>query len=239
MKLIANRSYLYDHCLSIDFLLRVCISMDQWLNASVATERAINGIKGPKLDKRRSKQVAKLTILVLLVLTIVSSIHDPIHRRLLDGGDEKRIWCIVTYASHVQTFNGVIQAVHFSVPFAIDLISFLIIIIKTTRQRSLAKRNEFYKQYLHFQLRQHHHLLISPVISVILALPRLIIVLGSGCMESARKSWLFLAGYFISFIPSMSTFLVFVMPSNLCKKEFDTTIQRHRKMIKTRILPMH
>jgi uncharacterized membrane protein len=69
------------------------------------------------------------------------------------------------------------------------------------------------------QFQQHKHLLTAPVILVILALPRLIIAFASKCMKSSDDSWLFAVGYFISFLPPMLTFVIFIVPSKFYKKE--------------------
>ncbi|CAF4398238.1 unnamed protein product, partial [Rotaria sordida] len=50
-------------------------------------------------------------------------------------------------------------------------------------------------------------------------LPRLIISFSSKCMESTRDPWLFLSGYYISFVPSLLIFAVFVLPSKKYKEE--------------------
>ncbi|CAF1033075.1 unnamed protein product [Adineta steineri] len=58
------------------------------------------------------------------------------------------------------------------------------------------------------------------------AIPRLIISFLSGCMKSARDAWFYLIGYFISFIPSMMSFVIFVLPSSMYKKIFDQSMER-------------
>ncbi|CAF1509173.1 unnamed protein product, partial [Rotaria sordida] len=80
---MTNQSFLKFQCISIDFFLRIGLSMDQWLNACVGIERTITIIKGTRFDKNKSKQIAKYIILILLVMTTSTTIHDPIHRRLL------------------------------------------------------------------------------------------------------------------------------------------------------------
>ncbi|CAF1501565.1 unnamed protein product, partial [Adineta steineri] len=100
MSIISNELFLKIQCISLDYLLRICLNMDQWLNAAVACERAITIIKATRFVKKKSKQAAKLVILLLLIFNIVILIHDPIYRRLLideenDNKYEKRIWCIV------------------------------------------------------------------------------------------------------------------------------------------------
>jgi len=82
---------------------------------------------------------------------------------------------------------------------------------------------------------EHKHLLIAPVVLVLLAIPRMILIYTSKCMKSADDVWLYLIGYFISLIPSMLTFLIFVLPSKLYKKEFDQTVARYRRVIRKRL----
>jgi hypothetical protein len=79
--------------------------MDQCLNACVSTERAYTTIKGTHFSKEKSRRAAKFIIVILLIGIIGSCIDDPIHRHLIDEGNEddnvRRIWCIVTYERSV------------------------------------------------------------------------------------------------------------------------------------------
>ncbi|CAF4238506.1 unnamed protein product [Rotaria sp. Silwood2] len=235
MGLIVNRSFLHFQCKSIDFLLQISLHTDQWFNACVAMERAITIIKGISFNKEKSKKVAKLMILAVLVFTIGTAVHDPIHRHLIDDNDndEQRIWCIVTYPSNVQVFNRMIQSIHFSVPFIINVISALVIITTAARHRATIQNYQSYEEHLRNQFRQHKHILIAPVVLAILISPRLFISFVSGCMKSSHESWIYLAGYFISFIPPMITFIVFVIPSKLYKEEFLAFIRKQRILIQT------
>jgi hypothetical protein len=115
---------------------------------------------------------------------------------------------------------------HFSLPFTINCISGLIIIIIATRTRSNVQKKKSYRTILRQQLSFHKHLLISTLILICLAIPRLIISFLSGCMKSTRESWFYLIGYFISFISPMLTFLIFILPSEMDQKEFNESIKR-------------
>jgi hypothetical protein len=213
--------------------------MDQWLSACVAVERAITAIKGLGFVKKKSRQAAKLVIVILLIVIVGTCIHDPIYRRLIneenEDDDQKRIWCIVTYPSSLQIYNYIIHIVHFFGPFMINLISPVILIIKTSHHQSNVHQERTYKEILHGQFREHRHLLTAPIVLVILALPRLIITFVSKCMNSTGDAWLFLVGYFISFIPSMLTFIVFISPSKFYRKEFHKSITQYRTIIQRRL----
>jgi hypothetical protein len=182
--------------------------------------------------------VAKYVILALILMIISTTIHDPIHRHLLyddNDDDEKRIWCIITYSVSLHTFNTFINMFHFLTPFTINIISAIIIIVITARQRVHIENHQCYQDVLREQFYQHRHLLITPVLLVILALPSLIISFVSGCMTSIGDSWLFLVGYFVSLIPSMLCFVVFVLPSRSYKKQLLTSIRRYRKILLTHL----
>jgi hypothetical protein len=237
MTFISNRLFLQIQCISLDFFLLVCLNMDQWLNACVASERAINIIKGVHFDKGKSKRVAKLVILILIIFNIVTSIHDPFYRHLIDEEheNEKRIWCIVSYPSSLQVYNSIMNSLHFFAPFLINLISAIILVTKKSRQESNVQTHRTQKELLREQFREHKHLFTAPILLVILGLPRLIISFVSKCMKSVNDSWLFLVGYFISFIPSILTFVIFVLPSKFYKKEFHRSIVLYRTNIRRRL----
>jgi hypothetical protein len=210
--------------------------MNQWLNACVAIERAFTIMKGARFQKKKSKKAAKIMIFILSIVMISTSISDPFYRRLIDeeNDSETRIWCILTYSSSLQKFNSTMHSFQFFAPFLINLVSAIILITKKSRQQTNFRTHQTYSQLLRKQLDEHKHLFIGPVILVILALPRLIISFVSKCMKSTSDSWLFLIGYFISFIPSMLTFFIYVLPSRLYKEEFRKTITGYRTTIQRR-----
>jgi hypothetical protein len=188
MASITNRSILHIQCVSVDFLIRICLSMDQWLNACVAIERAITAMQGVKFNKKMSRRVAKWVIFVLSLLTIITAIHDPIHRQLIDDDDddEQRTWCIVTYSTSVEVFNSAVNVVHFLIPFFINVISAIIIIMAGARQRARARSHQTYQQHLREQFQQHKQLLMGSCVLIIPAFPHLYISFISSCMKSAR-----------------------------------------------------
>ncbi|CAF1246309.1 unnamed protein product, partial [Adineta ricciae] len=171
----------------------------------------------------------------LLICNISTSIHDPIYRGLSEEENEnnehKRIWCVVNYSSNLQVYNRVINTFHFFIPFLINLISSIILITKKSRRQSNLHKNQPYSDELRKQLREHRRLLIAPVVLFLLALPRLILSYVSRCMNSARDSSLFLGGYFISFIPPIITFMIFVIPSEFYRKEYQKSITQYRQRI--------
>ena len=235
MSLIGSQLFLSIQCYSLDFLVRICLSMDQWFGACVAIERVVTSIKGANFNKRKSKQTAKRIIILLFIIVISTFIHDPIHRRLIDEeneiDDQKRIWCITTYSSTLRTYNSIIGTFHFLGPFLINFISILVLIRIQTNRRAVVQPQQTYRGHLQKQLYQHKHLLLAPIIFILLALPRIILTLISKCMQSIDDAWIFLIAYFNSLIPSILTFVLYVLPSKFYMREFRKIIVQHRSMI--------
>ncbi|CAF4837752.1 unnamed protein product, partial [Rotaria socialis] len=68
---------------------------------------------------------------------------------------------------------------------------------------------------------------------IIIAIPRLIISFGSECMKSVQSPWLYLSGYFIPFMPPLLVFIIFVLPSEFYRKEFNEATLRIKKVLQS------
>jgi hypothetical protein len=259
MNISTSLSVLRGGCISIEPILKLFVYLDSWLNACVAIERAVNVTKGVNFDKEKSKRIARWIIIILPFCIMVSIIHEPLYRELFVYNTEKvniirneteeaqtyenevygnvtyeirterYAWCLTRYSRSVQNYNTVILFFHLVVPFLVNLFSALIIIFRVARQRSTVQTKQTYREHILEQLSDHKHLAISPIILLVLALPRLIISLLSGCVKVSSNPWLYLLGYFISFIPSMLVFIVFVLPSEMYRKTFKESLQSCRR----------
>lgn len=183
----------------------------------------------------RSRNLSKYIIIGLIIFTISTFVHDPIHRQLFDEEindiEEKRIWCIVRFSNTFSKFNSILSIFHSVSTFIINIMSALIIIIMSTRQRRSLQNSQSYQHILSEQIHQHMNLLISPIILVVLSLPRLIISFSGACMKSTRDSWLFLIGYFISIIPSTITCLIFILPSTSYRQALRKILTQHQRTV--------
>ncbi|CAF0843443.1 unnamed protein product [Adineta ricciae] len=226
MNTITNHSFILINCILIDVLLKILLSYGEWLNGCVAVERVMAAVQGVRFNKRKSKSTSKYIILILLLIIIISYIHDPISRQLFNDKDEKRLWCIVKYSTNLKIYDKFINSFHFFMPFMINVSSAIIIIIQLFRIRSKAKKTSPSQTIFLEHIQQHKHLLISPCVLIILAIPRLIILFISRCMKSFRDPWLFLCGYYISFIPPLLLFIIFILPSENYKEEFLNVIKK-------------
>ena len=249
-----NKSILRTDCVFLGPVLKLCLYLDGWLNACVAIERAVNVSKGVNFDQNLSKRVARWIILILLILIMGSIVHEPIHHDLFEYTIQKHkpmnnyltvnmsmandtnaeyeneyhVLCVIRYSRSVQIYNTITLFIHLLVPFLANLCSALFIIFGTARRRSAAQKNETFKEIVRKQMSEHKQLLISPFILLILAMPRLIVSLASGCVDPSQNHWLYLCAYFVSFTPPMLIFTVFVLPSELYSKTFKESMTQCR-----------
>jgi hypothetical protein len=236
MNVSTRRSILRGGCVSIESLLKLFLYLDAWLNACVAAERAVLVVKGTGFNKEKSKRSARWIIGILAFCIMSSIIHEPLYRKLFEvktdeDKTETHVWCITRYSPYVQNYNTVILFFHLIAPFIVNLVSALFIIFGSARQRSAVRTRQTYREHIYEQFREHKQLLISPIILLMLSLPRLIISLLPGCVNASRYPWVFLIGYFISFIPSMLIFPIFVLPSQLYRKTFQDSLKTWRRQI--------
>jgi len=147
----------------------------------------------------------------MFVGILISYIHDTLSRRLYDDRDEQRIWCILDTSTKFKIYDRFRNLFHFLIPFVINIVSAIIIIVQVYRTR---------RTILIEEMKRHQHLLIAPLILIFLSIPRLIISFLFGCMESSHRPWLFIIGYYISFVPSLIIFFVYVLSSRTYKQIF-------------------
>ncbi|UJR06788.1 hypothetical protein I4U23_011075 [Adineta vaga] len=232
---ITNRSLLHLNCILIDVLLRILLASSEWLNCCVSIERMFSVIMGTHFQRKKSIRFSKRIIVIIFILVTSTHMHEALYRQLIDDFDidEHRIWCFVRYSSLIQKYNSFITLFHFLTPFSINIISSYWMITQLAYRRHDVERGQTLKDHLKHQIQQHQHLLYSPLILILLSLPRLIISFTHTCMRSTQEPWLFLIGYFLSFVSSMSIFIVFVLPSNMYKAEFNAVVEQILKKFRT------
>ncbi|CAF1075127.1 unnamed protein product [Adineta steineri] len=237
-------SVLRGGCAYIEPILKLFLYLDGWLNACVAVERAILIFKGVKFDKKKSKSIARRTILILPFCIFGTLIHELVYRQLFvyetgldkidmnktnEDTNNRYVSCITHYSPSIQDYNTAILFFHLVGPFIVNLFSALFIIFGGAHQRSMARTNQNFKEHVKEQFCEHKQLIISPIVLLVLSIPRLIISLLPGCAKTSENLWLYLGPYFISFTPSMLIFLIFVVPSELYMKAFKQSFNRIRR----------
>jgi hypothetical protein len=235
----SSLSVLRGGCVSIEVILKFFLYLDGWFNACVAVERAMHVFKGVNFDKKKSIYFARGIILILPFCIMSTLIHELMYRRLFvyppetdktsEDTIERYVSCVTHYSPTVQNYNTAILFVHLIVPFVANLCSALFIIFGVARQRSVSQTGQNFSEHIREQFKEHKQLIISPMILLVLSIPRLIISLLPSCVKISEDLWSYLSAYFISFIPSMLIFIIFVIPSELYMKAFKQSLKNTRR----------
>ena len=225
-------------CTYMETSLKLFLYLDAWLNVCVAIERAVHVYKGVRFDKKKSRYIARRILVILPFSIIATIVHEPLHRKIFEYKEpvdqlqnnniERQTWCLTSYSSSLQNYNTAILFFHLLGPFLSNLLSTLWIIFGTAHQRAVAQTRKTYREHLIEQLHEHKQLVISPIILLILASPRLVMSLLSRCLNASQNPWLYLSAYLISVTPSILVFVIYVLPSELFTKKFKVSLKYSR-----------
>jgi hypothetical protein len=137
--------------------------------------------------------------------------------------------CVTDYRqSLVSTYNRVNVLLHYFIPFLIQMISITIMIIRiaTSRARTSGSQRDTFAGLLKKQLKTQKELYVTPMIIILSSLPQTILSFSYACHE-LNQSWqryTLLAAYFLSYLPQMLGFILYVLPSTIFSEEFRQTI---------------
>lgn len=153
-------------------------------------------------NKPFSQQIARWMIWILPLFICISLVHEFIYRDMFYDSCEDRYWCIIEYGSLISSYTTFILTFHTLVPFSINILSTIYIIIGSIRRRVRVRNEQSYNRNVRAQLKEHRHLIISPLILAALSSPRVILSLFSACVRTYRDPWL----YLIELLHFISTF---------------------------------
>ncbi|CAM4795424.1 unnamed protein product [Rotaria magnacalcarata] len=147
--LIVKMSVVFTPLMFIVGLINALLSM-----ATFCVENARDVGCGVKFNKSASKKIAKWITLLILFLTLITYLHIPLHRHLIDDidTDEQRSWCLTRCSSSMNIFNSFITLTHFFIPFSIHLLSIVFIIVLVAHSRFTLQPRLTFKQHLELHL---------------------------------------------------------------------------------------
>lgn len=218
-------------CKILSFLLSSLTRIIYWLMSFVTIER-MRIVSFVNTGRMKTPKVAlSLSLLVTLIIAGMH-IHELVYYSIFSDPSQPLssiTTCITNYMqSTVSTYNRVNIIIHHFVPFLIQLFSILILIVQTARSRARTIQNYNRNVFItilkkKFQLYKEH--LILPTIIIFSFLPQAIFSFTYICTEftDAWKRYLLLTTYFLTFLPQILGFLVYVLPSPSYKEEFFKT----------------
>jgi hypothetical protein len=219
-------------CKIISYLLSVFTRITYWLTSFVAIERLCLVLFPTSATLKNPRRVLGLSIFVILFVSSMH-IHEAMYYTTIVDHSYTAInitLCVTNYAqSSVSTYNRVNVLVHYLIPFLLQIISITILIIQVVWSRIRVSGDNQQTAFIQLFLRQlkiQKEQYITPIIIVLSSLPQIILSFLYACTE-LKQSWqryTLLITYFLSYLPQMLGFILYVLPSTTYSEEFRQTM---------------
>ncbi|CAF1296584.1 unnamed protein product [Adineta ricciae] len=201
-------------CKALPMLMYTFYYTTLWLMTTVTVERALATLQSSLWSRLQDFKIS--ISLVLLIIFIVSSSNYIFisQYELVNHPDYIFPWCIREIPLNQQLFTHILTLFHQIIPFLINIIAALIIIVMITRSKMHAYRKTK-RSALRDQTRKRLDLLLSPIVCFLAQLPEIIILFLNAC-DYDTSNWFSqvnLCIYYVSFFPQMSIFFLYITPS--------------------------
>ena len=227
-------------CKVLSYLVVCSSRISYWLMGMIAVERVYVTwyLTGTWL---KTPRIAKRIIATIIVAIIVCDVHELIFYQSID--DPKSLdtnnstWCVTSYPSAVNTYNQVNVILNYILPFLINLLSTIILIILIVRRRTKAKKNVYttpttnirsrFRVYLDL-LKKYKELILPPSVTMLpqlFSLPQFILSFSFACQEFklAWQRYLLIVAFFITYLPQVFLYKLYISPSTFYTEEFHAT----------------
>jgi hypothetical protein len=171
----------------------------------------------------KKPRVAMIITIITILIVGIMHIHELIfYRKLIDLNGQSI--CVVDFPLNFRVYDRITVLLHYLIPFSIQILSVTILIILAARSRSRTSNNrDPFIEYLKRQFRGQKDLYIPPIIIILSSLPQTILSFSFACLELILwQQHSLLIAYFLSFAPQLLGFVLFVLPSSISMKEFES-----------------
>jgi hypothetical protein len=235
--LFSYESYNLYSCKVVSYLLSVFTRTTYWLTSFVTIERLCAVLFPTSITMKNPHLALAMTVLTILAVSGMH-VHEVLHYMTIVDLSYTSVnvsLCVTNYVqSLVSSYNRVNVLFHYFIPFLIQVISITILIVQIACSRARASGNsqqtfaDLFKKLFKSQKEQY----ITPIIIVLSSLPQAILSFSYACSE-LKQSWqryTLLTAYFLSYLPQMLGFILYVLPSTTYSAEFRQTVVGRRLM---------
>jgi hypothetical protein len=207
-------------CKTLPYIMSSMSYFSSWLMALVSVERAFVVQLSNKWYSFQSPKAA-ITMSIITCICLFGSLYKQIDQYKLISDPNSNMWCIQEISFSQQTLFQFLPIVHQLVPFIVNILSTLSIIITVGRSKA-ASHHLPQRVTVVQQARKRVDLLLGPFICFITQLPQLIMLFLNPCIYNDKQwfSHIALITYYITFAPHMSLFFMYIVPSPLYKELF-------------------
>ncbi|CAF4054909.1 unnamed protein product [Adineta steineri] len=211
-------------CKIIAFLLSVFTRYSFWLISWVTLDR-LYSILFPFSNLLKKSYTTYIISIITLIIIGIMHIHELLFYIIVQD-PHGPIICVANFTRNISVYNRVTVLIHYMVPFAIQIISITILIYTAAQTRLRATRNSktTFVQVFKQQFNNYKELYVTPSIIILSSLPQVILAFSLNCNEPLQwQRHALLIVYFLSYIPQLLGFILFILPSRKFLKEFRET----------------
>ncbi|CAF4029208.1 unnamed protein product, partial [Rotaria sordida] len=236
--LIENLLFVEISCKILEYFIRLVPSLFDWLTVCISIERLYimrKGIQFTRLSALKTLKISRWVILIVFLMNILTTLHRPFylmlfHQMTEDDEFQGHPWCIFQFNSTFwNTYEKIINICHLTIPFILNIISVILFLIYKTKLEFISssrKKRDSIFYIIKEQLFKYISVLISTIIIIILEIPRLIFTFTFVCIDYSWQRYLYLTGYFISFLPLTSILFIYIIPSPKYKKQLKIILNK-------------
>jgi hypothetical protein len=238
MYVVDNLLFIQISCISLEYSLRLIPSLFDWLTVCISIERAYTVFKDvqfTKLIALKTLKYSRWIILIVFLLNILTTLHRPFYLVLVDEltlNDEPagHPCCVLDLASTSwNIYEKIINICHLIIPFILNLLSMIGFISHKTKfelKSGIRKNKDTRIFIIKEQLLKYKPLTISPIVILILEIPRFVLTFILACIDHPWQRYVYLTGYFISFLPLTGVLFIYILPSPKYKNELQKVVKK-------------
>ncbi|CAF3331924.1 unnamed protein product [Rotaria socialis] len=225
-------------CKVLSYLLSVFTRITYWLTSFVTVERLCIVLFPTSVTVTKSRRTLVLSICLIFTVGVMH-VHEVLYYTTIVDPSYTFVnftLCVSSYAqSYVSTYNRANILIHYFIPFFIQFISITVLIIQLACSRARISGGSSRKSFVDLfkrQFKEQKEQYATPMIIILSSLPQAILSFSYACTE-LKQSWQqysLLTAYFLSYLPQVLGFFLYVLPSTVYSKKFRQTFIGKRLM---------
>jgi hypothetical protein len=222
-------------CRSLPYIMSSTWFVSSWIMAFVTFTRSLSIVRPRSWLFIHSSQFVTRIVLITILVVFISCLPYIFSYKIVSDkiGERLDSWCFLELSASSTIYLRLTTLFHQIVPFSLNITSTLILLFYISRSKANSHKQtpfESFKQVLYDRL----EFVVAPFVCFISQSPQIIILFLDSC-QFINSYWFTmstLAAYYLSFVPQIAIFFIYILPSPLYKEELIKT--KLLKMIKRR-----
>jgi hypothetical protein len=209
-------------CKSLPYFMSSSWFLSSWMTAFVTITRSLSIVRPKSWLFIRSSRFALQVILLTFIIVFLSCITYLFSYTIVSdtNGKQSESWCVLELSSSKMIYIRIATIVHQIVPFIFNIIATIVLLLYISRNKANLQHQTQFTSFIQV-LYDRLEFLLGPSIAFITQLPQIVILFFDSC-QFVNSYWFMigtLAAYYLTFVPQMVIFFMYILPSPLYKEE--------------------